>query len=251
MSNTVIARFEPRKTPLQARSAATVEAILQATIQVLLKEGRSKLTTTRVAARAGVSVGTLYQYFPNKSSLLQALLREHLDSVAAAVEDACAAVHGASIASIAQAITRAFLQAKFRNLDASVSLYAISDDVEGKRIVRDMHTRANRAMTAVLRTARDITFANPEITAATMLSAMAGVSRAMLEPGVTRFTMAIMQEQLTLMARAFLEASASSAPATPNPLQSRPPRAVASTPASHNSKSPRLRRSTSRQQQRA
>ena len=57
--------YEPRKTPVQARSAASVAAILDATIQVLLRVGKEQLTTTLVAARAGVSVGTLYQYFPN------------------------------------------------------------------------------------------------------------------------------------------------------------------------------------------
>jgi len=58
---------------------------MQATIQVLLKDGKMKLTTTRIAERAGVSVGTLYQYFPNKSSLIQALLKKHLDGVALAM----------------------------------------------------------------------------------------------------------------------------------------------------------------------
>lgn len=86
---------------------------MQATVQVLLKDGKSKLTTTRIARRAGVSVGTLYQYFPNKSSLLQALLKEHLDSVAVAVETACEAQHGGSVARMAEAITSAFVQANF------------------------------------------------------------------------------------------------------------------------------------------
>src|ERR1019366_7406067 len=82
--------LEPRKTPVQARSTVTVEAIAEATIQVLLSHGTDRLTTTKVAERAGVSVGTLYQYFPNKQSLLFALLEDHLDKVSAAVEDACA-----------------------------------------------------------------------------------------------------------------------------------------------------------------
>ena len=73
----------------RARSAASVDAILEATLQVLLDAGKERLTTTRVALRAGVSVGTLYQYFPNKNALLQAALRRHLAEVTDAVELVC------------------------------------------------------------------------------------------------------------------------------------------------------------------
>jgi AcrR family transcriptional regulator len=215
LSKAPAVRFEPRKTPVQARSTASVRAIMQATIQVLLKDGKSKLTTTRIAQRAGVSVGTLYQYFPNKSSLLRALLREHLDSVALAMETACEAAKGASLARMAEVVISAFVQAKFRNIDASVALYAVSDDAEGKRIARTMHARGIQAMTALLQTARETTIAEPEVVAATLLSAMAGVSRAMLEMGVTRGTMAIMEKELTAMARAYLEASARNVLALP------------------------------------
>ena len=208
MSKASAVRFEPRKTPVQARSSASVEAIMQATIQVLLKDGKAKLTTTRIAERAGVSVGTLYQYFPNKRSLLQALLKEHLDHVALALESTCEAVQGTSLARMAEAITSAFVRAKFRNIDASVALYAVSDDVEGNRIARGMHARATKAMTAVFQTAREKTITKPDIVAATLLSAMAGVSRAMLEKGVTRGAMATMEKELTVMVRAYLEASA-------------------------------------------
>ena len=73
--------LEPRKSPVQARSAASLDAILEATIQVLLQVGKESLTTTKVALRAGVSVGTLYQYFPNKSALLKAALKRHMDGI--------------------------------------------------------------------------------------------------------------------------------------------------------------------------
>lgn len=214
MSKAATVRLEPRKTPRQARSTASVGAIMQATIQVLLKDGKSKLTTTRIAQRAGVSVGTLYQYFPNKSSLLQALLKQHLDYVALAVETACEAEHGAPLARMAQALTSAFVEAKFRNIDASVALYAVSDDIEGKRIGRGMHARIIKATAAMFRTAREKTIAEPEVVAATLLSAMAGVSRAMLETGVTRNTMTTMEKELAVMVRAYLEASAEGAAAT-------------------------------------
>ncbi len=211
MSKAAIATLEPRKTPRQARSTASVEAILQATVQVLLRDGRAKLTTTRVAERAGVSVGTLYQYFPNKSSLLQALLKEHLDGVALAVETACEGVRGGSLQEMAEAVVGAFVRAKFRNLDASVVLYAVSDDVEGKRIARAMHSRGTAAMGALFRTARERSVARPEVVAATLLAAMAGVSRALLEgggPKADERTMRLMEGELIVMMRAYLEASA-------------------------------------------
>ncbi len=66
-----------RRAPTQARSRATVEVILQATAQVLKTQGWARLSTNRVARVAGVSVGSLYQYFPNKEALLVALVREH------------------------------------------------------------------------------------------------------------------------------------------------------------------------------
>jgi AcrR family transcriptional regulator len=59
-----------RKQPKQARANALIEAVLDAAIQVLMAEGAQRFTTARVAERAGVSVGSLYQYFPNKAAIL-------------------------------------------------------------------------------------------------------------------------------------------------------------------------------------
>lgn len=206
-------RFAPRKTPQQARSTACVDAILEATIQVLLKDGMAKLTTTRIASRAGVSVGTLYQYFPNKSAVLQALLERHLDGVVCAVEEACTQTEGATLAEIAEWVAAAFVRAKFHNLDASVGLYAISDDVDGKRIARKMHVRSIQALTRVLGTASGERIARPAVAAATVFAAMAGVSRAMLEANAGRATMATMQRELTVLMRGYLEASVEMVPA--------------------------------------
>ncbi len=64
------ARLSSRKQPRQARSAELVAAILQAAVQVLEQEGASRFTTVRVAEKAGTSIGSLYQYFPNKAAIL-------------------------------------------------------------------------------------------------------------------------------------------------------------------------------------
>ena len=63
-------QISSRKRPKQARSAELVASILAAAVQVLEKEGAARFTTARVAERAGVSIGSLYQYFPNKASIL-------------------------------------------------------------------------------------------------------------------------------------------------------------------------------------
>ncbi|HSI48867.1 MAG TPA: TetR/AcrR family transcriptional regulator [Ideonella sp.] len=67
----------PRKAPRQARSQATVEAILDAAARVLIERGYAAANTNLVAERAGVSVGSLYQYFPNKDALITALHDRH------------------------------------------------------------------------------------------------------------------------------------------------------------------------------
>lgn len=76
-------RSPMRKEPRQARSRATVEAIVQAGARILGSRGLAGFTTNEVADVAGVSIGSLYQYFPDKLSLVEAIRRRHLDDVLA------------------------------------------------------------------------------------------------------------------------------------------------------------------------
>jgi AcrR family transcriptional regulator len=69
---------KPKKSPRQARSAATFDAIVEAGARILRDGGYEALTTNRVAETAGVSVGSLYQYFPNKEAILVEMVRRHL-----------------------------------------------------------------------------------------------------------------------------------------------------------------------------
>ncbi len=69
-------RISSRKQPQQNRSNELVATLLQAATQVLAKEGAARFTTARVAERAGVSIGSLYQYFPNKAAILFRLQRD-------------------------------------------------------------------------------------------------------------------------------------------------------------------------------
>lgn len=70
--------IKPRKTPKQKRSLETVAFILEAAAQVFGERGYKKTTTNHIAERAGVSIGTIYQYFPNKDALLLVLAEHHI-----------------------------------------------------------------------------------------------------------------------------------------------------------------------------
>jgi len=198
--------LEPRKTPVQARSAASVKAILDATIQVLLKVGKERLTTTRVALRAGVSVGTLYQYFPNKSALLQAGLKRHLDEMTNAVELVCKEQKGATLQQMATALISTFFEAKMRNPRTSVALYSVSSDVDGARIVQQTGTRSNKAIVEMLASSRDPLAKDPELVASILQGAMAGVSRSLLESVSPEKQFEALREELILFACAYLKA---------------------------------------------
>jgi AcrR family transcriptional regulator len=78
-----------RKVPQQARSKDTVEAIVTAAARVLAKTGWAGFTTNTVAEIAGVSIGSLYQYFPNKAALVFAIKRRHFADLQAVIEAAC------------------------------------------------------------------------------------------------------------------------------------------------------------------
>jgi AcrR family transcriptional regulator len=82
----------PRKSASQERSRLTVEALLEATARVLMKDGYDRASTNKIAAVAGVSIGSLYQYFPSKEALVAAVIDRHMHEMMQAVRDALAKV---------------------------------------------------------------------------------------------------------------------------------------------------------------
>ena len=205
--------LEPRKSPVQARSAASVNAILEATIQVLLKVGKDRLTTTRVSSRAGVSVGTLYQYFPNKSALLQAVLRRHLEEVTGGIEFACKEQRGRTLREMVTALISAFLAAKIRDAKTSVALYSVSSDVDGAKIVQQTGVRSNKAIVQMLMTSCDPLTTDPQLVASMLQGMMVGVSRRLLESGALEDQFEILRRELIFVACAYVDACSARVPA--------------------------------------
>ncbi|RKP46798.1 TetR/AcrR family transcriptional regulator [Trinickia fusca] len=99
----------PRKRPQQARSGQMVELILEATARLLAEKGYAATTTNLVADRAGVSVGSVYQYFPNKASLVASLHERHASQTLNAIERAVNAPYAQSLEDHIQAVVRALL----------------------------------------------------------------------------------------------------------------------------------------------
>ncbi len=199
-----------RKTPVQVRSTETVEAIFEATIQVLLGSGLARLTTTRVAVRAGVSVGTLYQYFPNKHALLFALLERHLKLVAGAVEQACTQHYGCPLKLMIEGLVEAYVDAKLHRAEVSKALYKISADLDGTALSGSVQQRSRTAIASMLLTGPDGCVQDPDIKAATLFAAMAGAMRAFLEAGTYPGTEESLRRQLVLLGRGYLQASTES-----------------------------------------
>jgi AcrR family transcriptional regulator len=198
--------FEPRKTPVQARAAVTVEAISEATIQVLLSHGAERLTTTRVAERAGVSVGTLYQYYPNKQSLLFAVLEDHLDKVSAALEAACEHARHKPLTEMVREVVEAFVDAKMARTDVSMALYQIAADVGGPTLVKRAGQRSRKNLEAMLQTAPDAVSPPDRFAIGIMFAAMAGATRSVLEAGASPPMIRKLREHLVLLCQSYMVA---------------------------------------------
>jgi AcrR family transcriptional regulator len=92
-------RISLRKMPRQERSRATLEALLEATADILVRHGYAKLTTNRIAERAGVNIASLYQYFPGKEAIVAELRRRHGTEQRAAVRNALLERRGSDLES--------------------------------------------------------------------------------------------------------------------------------------------------------
>ena len=209
MAADVATALEPRKMPIQTRATATVRAICEATIQVLLSHGADRLTTTRVADRAGVSVGTLYQYYPNKRSLLFAVFEDHMNKVSEAVESACADARYKPMSEMIRRVVAAFVDVKMQRADISVALYKVAPDVGGPALVKRTGQRLRKAIEAMLLTTPDLKLPPDRFAIDMMLSGMSGAMRSALEAGASPTMYRKVREHLVLLCQSYMAAATS------------------------------------------
>lgn len=207
MESLALSSLNPRKTPRQKRASATVSAIREATIQLLVGAGLDGLTTTLVAQRAGVSVGTLYQYFPNKRALTHSVLVDHLNTVTDAVVQTCRIHRDIDTDCMARAVVAAYLTAKAGDRDVAHALFGAAIDVDITPAIAEAMDRGEEAIAAMLRTATDASWPDPQATARFVLSALYGTVRAHLERGVDPKPGGTLERQLGTMLTCYLIAT--------------------------------------------
>jgi AcrR family transcriptional regulator len=199
----------PRKVPRQARSQATLDAVFEATIQVLLVDGLRRLTTIRVAERAGTSVGTIYQYYPNKQALLFAVLQRHVHKVGERVRHAAESVHHMPLATIVSTVVDAFVQAKIDHIDEARALYSVATELDSRALAVQSEERGLAMLIAVLETASDVHFEDLGAVAYTFMAAMIGPTRVLIEGGAPPSIVRAWSGQLQTLCLSYLERSAS------------------------------------------
>jgi AcrR family transcriptional regulator len=132
--------IQARKEPKQRRSQATVEAILGAAARVLAQESLAGFNTNRVAEVAGVSVGSLYQYFPNKAALVVALIEREHEALAQALEGTVAASAAQTLDDGLGELARLAIDQQYRD-----PVYAAALDHEERRLPIAQQVAASEA----------------------------------------------------------------------------------------------------------
>ena len=191
--------------PLQERSTVTVEAIFEATAQILVESGMDRFNTDRVAKRAGVSIGTLYQYFPNKQTLVYSLLERYLDARDNALEETCQALGGGPVEPLITAAVNSYIDSKLADVKLATALYAAAAETGASAIVKRTSDRCCRALSRALARSTGRSEAQTHFPAVMLFSSMAETTREVLHLGATPDQVAKLRKQLPLLCCSYLQ----------------------------------------------
>lgn len=182
----------------------TLDAIFEATIQLLVRDGPQHLTMTLVAERAGVSVGTMYQYFPHKAALIYSLNERYLEILAGKIEDTCKAHQGAATDEMVEALIDTYWRAKIERADVTRALYRSVADMDNEALIEAFARRTNAATTAMLVSACDATFTDLEMVNLTLVTVIFGAVRNAFERNLPASSAEGLQRELVTMCRSYL-----------------------------------------------
>ena len=196
-----------RRQPKQARSNDLVNAILEAAVQVLAKEGVRRFTTTRVAERAGVSVGTMYQYYPHKQALLFAIVERQLEAIMDTMMVAAERLRGADLATVAEGLATAWLDAKTADIVSSRAIYAIAAEFDLGEHMGLAMSRMIELIGGLIATAPDGNLADVESAAFMVAALLGGSVRIVMEAGAAEGDLARLRQELPRACGAYLAAA--------------------------------------------
>ena len=172
-------RASARKKPKQERSAAMVEALIEAAARVFVKEGYAKATTNKIAAAAGVSVGSLYQYFPSKDAIAVELLRRYREGLIEVVSARLAGVTDESFEEVVRGLLGDLVRAK--NIDPALHRVLIEQVL--RTTARKELEGFEDALESALATALDaakVPLPNRELAAFVLVRVVLGVAHAVV-----------------------------------------------------------------------
>lgn len=196
-----VQRHEPRKQPKQARARATVEAIVEATAHVLVEDGFERLSTNRVAKRAGVSIGSLYQYFPDKQALVLAVAEKHGDTMLSVLRASLASVADMPVEQAVTSYIRLFIEAHMLEPELHHAIHFEARSITGGRI-RQSGLAAQQIVETFLAARLDDTQINdPAAAAHVLVCAVESVAHSLLESSEGTGTDALVRETTDMVLR--------------------------------------------------
>jgi AcrR family transcriptional regulator len=179
-------QLRPRKQPLQARSQRTVDVVLKAAAQVFARRGYAGATTNHIAERAGVSIGSLYEYFPSKDALLVALLEDHIHQGEAVLEAAAADIvrHPRRLADAIRFIVRAMVDMHARDRDLHRVLFEEAPlSRQLRQTLAEMEARVIERVELLLRNDPEVSVPNVPLAAAIVSKAVEALTHKLVVHG--------------------------------------------------------------------
>ncbi len=150
-----MSKTSPRKKPQQDRAKATVDSLLEAAEQLLIEVGFHKASTNKIAERAGVSVGSLYQYFPNKEALVAAVVKNFGDRQFELLAEKLQEVGDAPLEEAVSMLIHAMLEAKLLEPELSRVLFEQLPPIGQVDVLVDWIERASAVVQMALEMRRD------------------------------------------------------------------------------------------------
>lgn len=179
--------LQPRRKPAQARSRQTVESILVAAARVFAASGYAGATTNHIAEEAGVSVGSLYEYFPNKDAILAALLEAHVrdgEEILSKVGEAAAHSRGADVRTVVRLFVEAMVDLHARDRALHRVLFEEAPlPPRIRRRIGEIERRAAAFVEAYLRADAARTRRNPALAARVVVQTIEGLTHRLVIHG--------------------------------------------------------------------